>query len=77
MQLKLIKCKRVLNTARRDVSIVCGKIMRAEFVFAKSDNESKNKRLNVIKTSEAISCYSKSLHTDDRELGSVGTQILK
>ena len=43
MQLKLIKCKRVLKTARRDVSIVCGKIMRAEVDFAKSDNESKIK----------------------------------
>jgi len=66
MQLKLMKCKRVLNTARKDVSIVCGKIMRAEFDFAKSDNESKNKSLNVVKIREAISRYLKSLHTVER-----------
>jgi len=63
---KLIKCKRVLNTARRDVSIVCGKIMRAEFDISKSDNESKNKSLNVIERREAISRYLKRLHTVER-----------
>ena len=72
MQLKLMKCKRVLNTARRDVSIVCGKIMRAEFDISKSDNESKNKSLNVIKIRE--SRYLKRLHTV--KIGNILTPVV-